>query len=608
MICKLEDLVINRIAAGEVLQRPANAIKELMENSRDAGATSIALSIGEGGLGSITITDNGSGIDANDFPLLCERFATSKLRSFADLASISTFGFRGEALASISHVSRITVVSKREGAPLAYKAHWIDGKLSPLPGMSSSAPVACAGNKGTVLQVDRMFWNMPTRRKAFNADEEYSRILQTVQRYALLWNELSISCGKSESKSLDLALSPSLDRRERIKMIWGAALANSLVDLCLQKERFKFTGLASSLAWQEGRKFNFILFVNNRLVECTRLKKAIGSLYEGFLLKKAHPFVFGMLEVPGEAIDVNVHPTKNEVLIANEQEIALEIVRTLEAMLKVNSGTRNFSVPIIVKSPVRSAEGVEKAGISSPGPAFVRTDSKTASLEHVLSSQEFILSSPLKRKKADEEYDSITQIKNSKASIFSSQSTGYFYDCVYVGSVMTESKCQEYLVFQKGASLNYLKHSKILYESFYQTVLLNFTVEPANSLTVPNTLLQTIDSNSAGMLQDYFGVRVTPESISLPKLISNCKPLDHAVVNELVLSIVNAIDWTDEHCSFLSIIDAFARFWSDQTQPEDLPFLFDGLWKQLAFSEEYIKNQVVCLTDLHSLYKVFERC
>ena len=100
MISKLEDLVINQIAAGEVLQRPANAIKELMENSRDAGASSISLSIAEGGLNSITITDNGSGIDLNDYPLLCERLATSKLRSYSDLASISTFGFSGEALAT----------------------------------------------------------------------------------------------------------------------------------------------------------------------------------------------------------------------------------------------------------------------------------------------------------------------------------------------------------------------------------------------------------------------------------------------------------------------------------------------------------------------------
>ena len=367
-----------------------------------------------------------------------------------------------------------------------------------------------------------------------------------------------------------------------------------------KKEKFKFTALASSLSWQEGRKFNFILFVNNRLVECPRLKKAIGGLYEGFLLKKAHPFVFGMFEVPGEAIDVNVHPTKNEVLIANEQEIALEIVRTLESLLKEKSGTKNFTVPIIVKSPT----------VSSPGPAFVRTDSKTASLEHVLSSQESILSSPIKRKKAEEEYDSISQIKDSRALIFSSSShsQGYFSDCVYVGSAMNESKDERLIIFQKGAMLNYLKYSKVLYEAFYQTVLLNFTVEPVNSYTVPNTLAQNIDPNASGMLQDYFGIKITCESISLPKLISNCKPIDVGAVNEFILSVVEAIDWNDEKCSFLGIIDVIAKFWRDQTKAEDLSFLFDGLWKQLAFSEEYVGTPVVCLTSLHSLYKVFERC
>ena len=132
-IAKLDDLVINIIAAGEVLQRPANAIKELMENSKDAEATSISISVSEGGLDLITITDNGIGIDPEDFPLLCERFATIKLKSFSDLSKISTFGFRGEALASLSHVSRVTVVSKKKGSSIAYKGHWIDGKLAPFP-------------------------------------------------------------------------------------------------------------------------------------------------------------------------------------------------------------------------------------------------------------------------------------------------------------------------------------------------------------------------------------------------------------------------------------------------------------------------------------------
>ena len=204
-IQKLDETVINRIAAGEVIHRPSHAIKEMLENSVDAGSTSVSLAVRKGGLRSLCITDNGHGIKKESFPIVCERFTTSKLREFGDLESISSYGFRGEALASISHVARVTITSLARGAkePCAYRGSFLDGRLVPMDGkprgkrseLSLLKPVA--GVPGTIILVEDLFHNMPTRRAAMRSgSEEYKRILDIVTCYAvgLTWG---VGCGVS---------------------------------------------------------------------------------------------------------------------------------------------------------------------------------------------------------------------------------------------------------------------------------------------------------------------------------------------------------------------------------------------------------------------------
>lgn len=194
----LDQQVVNRIAAGEVIHRPSSALKEMLENSLDAGATSVSVLSKAGGMKLLQIQDNGHGIVRDDFERVCERFATSKLRQYEDLECIDTFGFRGEALASISHVAHVTVTSMTEGSPCAYRATYADGKLVPPRAGDAADPKPCAGTRGTQIVVEDMFYNVQARRTAMKgAGEEYGKILQVVQSYAIDNAGVGMSCRKS---------------------------------------------------------------------------------------------------------------------------------------------------------------------------------------------------------------------------------------------------------------------------------------------------------------------------------------------------------------------------------------------------------------------------
>ena len=195
----LDPQLVNRIAAGEIIQRPFNALKELIENCLDAGATNVAIQVKAGGLKLIQIQDNGCGIDKDDLRIVCERFTTSKLSAFDDLKTINTFGFRGEALASIAHISRLSIYTRTPQSQCAYSAAYKEGKLD-----GEIRPCAAASH-GTKIVVEDLFYNSTIRRNALgNGSDEFAKIYECVARYAMHNYHVSFSLKRIGEASMDL--------------------------------------------------------------------------------------------------------------------------------------------------------------------------------------------------------------------------------------------------------------------------------------------------------------------------------------------------------------------------------------------------------------------
>ncbi|KAJ2633851.1 DNA mismatch repair protein Mlh1 [Coemansia sp. RSA 1290] len=345
-IRKLEETVINRIAAGEIINRPSNALKELIENSLDAGSTSISITVKDGGLKVLQIQDNGHGIRTEDLPIVCERFTTSKLKVYEDLSHIQTYGFRGEALASISHVSHLSITTKQADSECAYKAHYADGKLVPAKPGSGSDPVPCAGNNGTVITAEDLFYNIPSRKAALkNTREEYNRIFEVASRYAIHNSGIAFSCRKLGAPKVDLSTAAGASTITNIRQIFGSKIANSLVEIQGSSTDYdvEFSGHVSSAA-HEMHKTVFLLFINHRLVEHTPIRRAIESLYTSVLPKASRPFVYLDLRIKPENVDVNVHPTKREVRFLNEDSIVGCIVDCIHSKLLSCNNSREFVV------------------------------------------------------------------------------------------------------------------------------------------------------------------------------------------------------------------------------------------------------------------------
>lgn len=339
-IHRLDESVVNRIAAGEVIQRPVSAIKELVENSLDAHSTSINVVVKDGGLKLIQVSDDGHGIRREDLPILCERHTTSKLTNYEDLQSIKSMGFRGEALASMTYVGHVTVTTITPGKLHGYRVSYRDGVME-------DEPKPCAAVKGTQIMVENLFYNMIARRKTFqNSADDYSKIVDLLSRFAIHHINVSFSCRKHGASRADVHSVTTSSRLDSIRSVYGVSVALNLMKIEVpdsdpSSSVFNMDGLISNSNYV-AKKTTMVLFINDRLVECTALKRAIEIVYAATLPKASKPFIYMSIVLPPEHVDVNVHPTKREVSLLNQEFIINTIQSAVESKLRNSNEARTF--------------------------------------------------------------------------------------------------------------------------------------------------------------------------------------------------------------------------------------------------------------------------
>jgi len=364
-IRRLDEAVVNRIAAGEIIQRPANALKELLENALDAGSTSISVIAKQGGLQLLQISDNGSGIRKDDLTVVCERFTTSKLREFSDLQNINTYGFRGEALASISHVAKLTILTKTKDEKCGFKCSYTDGKLI-------DKPKPCAANQGTTLTVEDLFFNVPTRKRVLKSpSEEFQRISDVVSKYAIHNTGVGFSLKKTgdtgpqwSENTKDIRTQANSSLEQNVAIIYGTSIEKELIEFNIDQSKgplnFKASGRVTGVNYNT-KKAITLFFINNRLVDSPALKRSLDIVYGAYLPKGTHPFIYLSLEIHPANVDVNVHPTKHEVHFLYQDEIVELIQRSLDEKLMSRNSSRTFKAQAILPGmPMPSIEDLEE--------------------------------------------------------------------------------------------------------------------------------------------------------------------------------------------------------------------------------------------------------
>ena len=311
-IALLDEVTIDKIAAGEVVERPSSVVKELVENAIDAGSTAITVEIKEGGISFIRITDNGGGIDKEQVPLAFLRHSTSKIKSAEDLLNISSLGFRGEALSSISAVSRVELITKTY-SQLTGTRYLIEGSKEIL-NEEIGAP------DGTTFIVKDLFYNTPARRKFLKAAQtEASYISDLVERLALSHPDISFKFINNNQTKLHTSGNGNI--RDLIYHIYGREITSSVLDINYEGELFSLKGFIGKPVITRGNRNYENFFINGRYIKSQLLSKAVEDGYKNFLMQHQYPFVTLYFTFDSSALDVNVHPTKMEMRFDNNLEI-----------------------------------------------------------------------------------------------------------------------------------------------------------------------------------------------------------------------------------------------------------------------------------------------
>ncbi|GEQ70302.1 hypothetical protein JCM33374_g3978 [Metschnikowia sp. JCM 33374] len=645
----------------EIIVQPANALKEMLENSIDANASTIDVMAKDGGLKLLQITDNGGGIDRQDLELLCERFATSKLRSFDDLSSISTYGFRGRP--------------------------WHPYLTSHI---FSFSPKPVAGKDGTQITVEDLFYNSKSRLKALKSkNEEWSKILDVVGKYAVHTEGVGITCKKFGESLPAVSTRPSAPLKERIRTVFGTSVASDLIEFDFPGTDYgllKFKGAVSGFNYNNKRRAPPVFFINNRLVACDPLRRAVSSVFSVFLPKGNHPFVYMSLDILPQNLDVNVHPTKREVRFLHEDEIIEWISAQLHDVLFARQGSRTFKQSTLKRQPdgiamdeVTNANkkyrqenklvrvdvtqskinqfvkkdfssALKAAAISDSDTTFDedRPTSQTVidicdDASNILDTQNNIGNSQCNKPRNDIQLNSIIELREELSQSIHRPLTNIFNNLVNVGIVDGNKRLS---CFQYDVKLFLCDYGAVLSEFFYQVALSDFAnygefvletplelraiLEPLYE-THPN--LVDIDTVIAKILEmkemfyEYFQLELTGTKLSkLPMLLRDVNPSSKKIPF-FIYRLGTKVDYQSEKQCLADIMRQIALLYvpdrippGNSDEENSLALIEEGkigsklehvIYPELRrrfIAPEKLLDQVVQVADLPGLYKVFERC
>ncbi|WP_373212935.1 DNA mismatch repair endonuclease MutL [Blautia obeum] len=356
-IAVLDQNTIDKIAAGEVVERPSSVVKELVENAIDAGATAVTVEITDGGKKLIRITDNGSGMEEEQIPLAFLRHATSKIEKVEDLEHIASLGFRGEALSSIAAVSQVELITKTPSA--------ISGNRYVIEGGMEHSLEELGAPEGTTFLVRNLFYNTPARSKFLKSDSTEANYIHTLMEQLAL-SHPEISFKYIQNKQVKLHTSGNYSVRDVIYSVYGRDIAKALLEVEWENSFMKITGFVGKPEIARGNRSFENYYINGRYVKNNIITKAIENAYKGFLMQHKFPFVSLRMEMEGNDLDVNVHPAKREVRFAREQEVYDAVYDTVHTAL-----TRREMIPKVTlgtDEPVKkeAKETVKSAAVPEP--------------------------------------------------------------------------------------------------------------------------------------------------------------------------------------------------------------------------------------------------
>ncbi len=476
MITLLPDHVANQIAAGEVVQRPASAVKELMENAIDAGATDIKLIIKDSGKSLIQVIDNGSGMNEVDARMCFERHATSKISKADDLFALTTKGFRGEALASIAAIAQVELKTKKEDAEL--------GLQITIEGSEFKAQEVCTCANGTSFSVKNLFFNVPARRNFLKSDRaEYKYILDEFIRIALAHSTIAFSLINNDKEQYRLYKETL---RQRLVSLYGKKYNPRLVPVEEKTDIVTISGFICKPEFAKKSRGEQYFFVNNRFIKSSYLNHAVLNSMEGLLQVDQHPSYFLFLEIDPAKIDVNIHPTKTEIKFENERNV----YAILRSALKRSLGQYNiapsldfnlnpdYQVPIVSKTRTIKTPTIEVDPSFNPfeqekeSNSNVSTEFSSAST----SSKPFIKNNPNERGKHWEAiFEEIQDDMNTAIPEYHKDITSIENEVEIEGNRYAFQLQQRFILTQLKSGLLIIDqqraHTRILYEQYFKSLV-----------------------------------------------------------------------------------------------------------------------------------------